>query len=166
MRYYKIIDLNGEVHLSVETGNGILENLTSVENDVVDILDLAKSASYSGDTIDNLARLILESGDPEKIPLTEVALSLDEIENCDYTVDRPFDPPEVWAAGVTYKNSEMERRRESETPDIYSNVYNADRPEIFFKSTSRPKACNSFTKTLKDSGIPASKVSSPRTTDS
>ena len=76
MRYYKIIDLNGEVHLSVETGNGILENLTSVENDVVDILDLAKSASYSGDTIDNLARLILESGDPEKIPLTEVALSL------------------------------------------------------------------------------------------
>ena len=42
----------------------------------------------------------------------------------------------MWAAGVTYKNSEMERRRESDTPDVYSNVYNADRPEVFLKSTS------------------------------
>ena len=136
MKYYRIIDLNGDAHLTVETGNGILENISSVENDVVDILDLAKSASYSGDTMDNLTRLILESGNPEQIPLGEVALSLADIENCDYTIDRPFDPPEVWAAGVTYKNSELERRRESETPDIYSNVYNADRPEIFFKSTA------------------------------
>ena len=66
MKYYRIIDLNGDVHLSVETGNGILENITSVENDVVNILDLAKSASYSGDTMDNLTRLILESGNPRK----------------------------------------------------------------------------------------------------
>ena len=54
----------------------------------------------------------------------------------DLRIDIPLDPPEVWAAGVTYKNSEMERRRESDTPDVYSNVYNADRPEVFLKSTS------------------------------
>tara|TARA_B100000700_G_scaffold230954_1_gene255538 strand:+ start:1858 stop:2742 length:885 start_codon:yes stop_codon:yes gene_type:complete len=47
----------------------------------------------------------------------------------------PFVPEEVWAAGVTYKNSEFERKRESSTPDLYSKVYNAERPEIFFKST-------------------------------
>ena len=47
----------------------------------------------------------------------------------------PFIPDEVWAAGVTYKNSEFERKRESSTPDIYAKVYNAKRPEIFFKST-------------------------------
>ena len=47
----------------------------------------------------------------------------------------PFIPEEVWAAGVTYKNSEFERKRESSTPDIYAKVYNAKRPEIFFKST-------------------------------
>jgi 2-dehydro-3-deoxy-D-arabinonate dehydratase len=30
----------------------------------------------------------------------------------------------------------MERRRESQTPDIYSRVYVAERPELFFKATA------------------------------
>jgi len=44
---------------------------------------------------------------------------------------------EVWAAGVTYKRSEEARREESDTPDIYSRVYSAKRPELFFKATPR-----------------------------
>jgi 2-dehydro-3-deoxy-D-arabinonate dehydratase len=44
---------------------------------------------------------------------------------------------EVWAAGVTYKRSEEARREESGTPDIYSQVYLAERPEIFFKANPR-----------------------------
>jgi 2-dehydro-3-deoxy-D-arabinonate dehydratase len=44
---------------------------------------------------------------------------------------------EVWAAGVTYKRSEEARMEESATPDIYSKVYRAERPEIFFKANPR-----------------------------
>ena len=44
---------------------------------------------------------------------------------------------EVWAAGVTYKRSEEARVEESATPDIYTKVYRADRPELFFKATPR-----------------------------
>lgn len=44
---------------------------------------------------------------------------------------------EVWAAGVTYKRSEEARVEESATPDIYSHVYRAERPELFFKATPR-----------------------------
>ncbi|HZR41772.1 MAG TPA: fumarylacetoacetate hydrolase family protein [Ktedonobacteraceae bacterium] len=44
---------------------------------------------------------------------------------------------EVWAAGVTYKRSEEARREESGTPDIYSHVYSATRPELFFKANAR-----------------------------
>ena len=44
---------------------------------------------------------------------------------------------EVWAAGVTYKRSEEARVEESTTPDIYSRVYRAERPEIFFKANAR-----------------------------
>jgi 2-dehydro-3-deoxy-D-arabinonate dehydratase len=44
---------------------------------------------------------------------------------------------EVWAAGVTYKQSEQARMEESGTPDIYANVYAAKRPELFFKATPR-----------------------------
>ena len=44
---------------------------------------------------------------------------------------------EVWAAGVTYKRSEEARMEESGTPDIYAQVYAAERPELFFKATPR-----------------------------
>jgi 2-dehydro-3-deoxy-D-arabinonate dehydratase len=44
---------------------------------------------------------------------------------------------EVWAAGVTYKQSEEVRKEESGTPDICAKVYTAQRPELFFKATPR-----------------------------
>src|SRR5438270_9198150 len=44
---------------------------------------------------------------------------------------------EVWAAGVTYQRSEEARVEESGTPDIYTRVYTAERPELFFKATPR-----------------------------
>ncbi len=44
---------------------------------------------------------------------------------------------EVWAAGVTYKQSEQARMEESGTPDVYAKVYTAKRPELFFKATPR-----------------------------
>src|SRR5438128_957227 len=44
---------------------------------------------------------------------------------------------EVWAAGVTYRRSEEARVEESGTPDIYTKVYSAERPELFFKATAR-----------------------------
>ncbi|HEV7666313.1 MAG TPA: fumarylacetoacetate hydrolase family protein [Chloroflexota bacterium] len=44
---------------------------------------------------------------------------------------------EVWAAGVTYRRSEEARVEESGTPDIYTRVYSADRPELFFKANAR-----------------------------
>jgi 2-dehydro-3-deoxy-D-arabinonate dehydratase len=43
---------------------------------------------------------------------------------------------EVWAAGVTYKRSVDARIEESETPDIYTRVYTASRPELFFKGVA------------------------------
>lgn len=48
----------------------------------------------------------------------------------------PIDAQEVWAAGVTYKRSQTARMEESEaSASCYDRVYNADRPELFFKAT-------------------------------
>jgi 2-dehydro-3-deoxy-D-arabinonate dehydratase len=44
---------------------------------------------------------------------------------------------EVWAAGVTYRRSAEARLEESGTPDIYTRVYAAERPELFFKANPR-----------------------------
>jgi 2-dehydro-3-deoxy-D-arabinonate dehydratase len=43
---------------------------------------------------------------------------------------------EVWASGVTYERSMDARVEESRTQDVYSRVYAAERPELFFKSVA------------------------------
>ncbi|MFG0288964.1 MAG: fumarylacetoacetate hydrolase family protein [Rhodopirellula sp. JB044] len=48
----------------------------------------------------------------------------------------PIDQQEVWAAGVTYRRSQTARMEESEAAaSCYDRVYQADRPELFFKAT-------------------------------
>jgi 2-dehydro-3-deoxy-D-arabinonate dehydratase len=44
---------------------------------------------------------------------------------------------ELWGAGVTYLRSRDARKEESGVPDVYQRVYEADRPELFFKGNSR-----------------------------
>jgi 2-dehydro-3-deoxy-D-arabinonate dehydratase len=47
----------------------------------------------------------------------------------------PVDRQEVWAAGVTYLQSRDARVDESEEAgDLYTRVYGAERPELFFKA--------------------------------
>jgi 2-dehydro-3-deoxy-D-arabinonate dehydratase len=47
----------------------------------------------------------------------------------------PIDPmTEVWAAGVTYLRSRAAREAESTAKDVYARVYEAGRPELFWKA--------------------------------
>lgn len=51
----------------------------------------------------------------------------------------PIGKQEVWAAGVTYsrsRNARMKESRQSGGGDFYDRVYDAERPEIFFKATA------------------------------
>ena len=52
----------------------------------------------------------------------------------------PVEAPEVWASGVTYERSKEARNEESQGASgqetVYDKVYQAERPEIFFKSTA------------------------------
>lgn len=41
---------------------------------------------------------------------------------------------EVWGSGVTYMRSREAREAESASADVYAKVYDAERPEIFFKA--------------------------------
>jgi len=52
----------------------------------------------------------------------------------------PIGTQEVWAAGVTYlrsKTARMEESKESGGATFYDKVYDAERPELFFKSTAQ-----------------------------
>ena len=54
-------------------------------------------------------------------------------------IQAPIQSQEIWACGVTYYRSKVGRQEESKDSggaDFYARVYEADRPEIFFKSTA------------------------------
>jgi 2-dehydro-3-deoxy-D-arabinonate dehydratase len=51
----------------------------------------------------------------------------------------PIESQEIWASGVTYmrsKEARMEEAKQAGGGDFYARVYDAERPELFFKSTA------------------------------
>jgi 2-dehydro-3-deoxy-D-arabinonate dehydratase len=68
----------------------------------------------------------------------------------------PISSQEVWACGVTYLRSKIGRQEESKDAgggDFYARVYEAERPEVFFKSTAhRVVGPNQQVRIRKDSG--------------
>lgn len=54
-------------------------------------------------------------------------------------LEAPIGSQELWASGVTYFHSKQGRQEESKKAggaDFYQHVYEAERPEIFFKATA------------------------------
>ena len=139
MKYYRLVASNGDSILAVETADGALSDLTSIDGELTEIEDLALASYLSGVDMDTLTSRLLEDWDePATYDLERIIE--DSRSGAGYlTLDRPFEPPEVWAAGVTYKASELERRGQSDTPDIYTSAHTAERPALFFKAT--PDRC-------------------------
>ena len=131
MKYYRLIDPLLGYMLAVEAEPGALSNLSSVEPGLQSLDELFKIASVARMEPDEVSRRIIQSEDIETYELDELIGETSEYPGLVWLAS-PVEAPEVWAAGVTYKSSEMERRRESDTPDVYSKVYGAERPELFF----------------------------------
>ncbi|HVO72385.1 MAG TPA: fumarylacetoacetate hydrolase family protein [Ignavibacteriaceae bacterium] len=55
-------------------------------------------------------------------------------------LEAPVQSQELWAAGVTYLRSKIERQEESKEAgggNFYAHVYEAERPELFFKAAKQ-----------------------------
>lgn len=116
MRYYHVGD-----SLVAADDDGAID-LTSAVPELGRFRDLARIAAGADMSIDEVAARHRGAADP-----------VAEAELADSAV--PCRPPEVWAAGVTYLISEQAREGESDTPEMYLDVYDAERPELFFKAT-------------------------------
>ena len=71
-------------------------------------------------------------------PAAEAGVSLESLPTGE-PAGEPLLPPvetyqEVWASGVTYLQSREARELESADADAYARVYDAERPELFFKA--------------------------------
>ncbi|MFB6308904.1 MAG: fumarylacetoacetate hydrolase family protein [Haloarculaceae archaeon] len=121
MRYHQLT-VRGERRLAVADGSETYD-LTSAASKLRTFGDLVRAADIADQSPDEIATRHIDD-----------AATLDEAEIAQQQTV-PVDADEVWAAGVTYRISEEAREEESEEPEIYLNVYDADRPEIFFKAT-------------------------------
>jgi 2-dehydro-3-deoxy-D-arabinonate dehydratase len=119
MRLCKIKLADGSRRVAVDDGASIrLLDLTQVENcrNLADVLHAPEPAGMAGFLIDPKARPI-------------------KAEEVQFLA--PIDRQEVWAAGVTYKRSQIARMEESETgASHYDRVYTAARPELFYKGSA------------------------------
>lgn len=113
----------------IQTDDGT-KHVALVEGDVVKLLDMTQ--------VENCKRLsdILHAPDPFGLTRFLVDQKAEPLAAGDVRFLPPVDYQEVWAAGVTYKRSQQARMEESEHgASHYDQVYDADRPELFFKST-------------------------------
>ncbi|SEK99636.1 2-dehydro-3-deoxy-D-arabinonate dehydratase [Maribacter orientalis] len=82
--------------------------------------------------------------DDDVIANTQIKLNeSNRIKDVNSILENELKPPiqsqELWASGVTYYNSKLGREEESKEAggsSFYAKVYEADRPELFFKATA------------------------------
>lgn len=94
-----------------------------------DFLTLLKEAEAAGSSPLALVEKLTAGAHPLSQSLEQLELLV------------PIEAPEVWAAGVTYERSREARNYEAtggrmDASTFYDKVYDAERPELFFKSTA------------------------------
>jgi 2-dehydro-3-deoxy-D-arabinonate dehydratase len=96
------------------------------------ILDESTIVDLSANGIESITELLEDSDLISRLETMPVSstLPMDEV-----VILTPVEKQEVWAAGVTYLRSKKARMEESDfSANAYDQVYDAPRPEIFFKS--------------------------------
>ncbi|MBZ2179111.1 MAG: fumarylacetoacetate hydrolase family protein [Acidobacteria bacterium] len=99
------------------------------------VFDGDKARPIPGHTLYDLIR----RSEVEKTPLTELASTMAATHKETAAPIIPLSPKEVWACGCTYEMSASFRDAEHNTREgFYRYVFDpANRPEVFFKGTSR-----------------------------
>ena len=107
---------SADVRIGIVTDNSAIQDLTPAGiTSLQSVLEQDDAVSY----LQGLSQTLSSTG-----------TSIDRVTLC-----APVEGQEVWAAGVTYLRSKKARMEESDfSASAYDRVYEAARPEIFFKS--------------------------------
>jgi 2-dehydro-3-deoxy-D-arabinonate dehydratase len=115
---------DGAVQLAAVQDSGIITDLPDS-----DFMALVYEARRQGVTVLSYVNEAVSRTAPSAVQLDSLELLV------------PIEAPEVWAAGVTYQRSREARNYEAtggkmDATTFYDKVYDAVRPELFFKSTA------------------------------
>ncbi|UOF92451.1 fumarylacetoacetate hydrolase family protein [Fodinisporobacter ferrooxydans] len=124
MRIFRYIDENGNITLAAMNDQNHMFPLA-----YRDFLHLVEEAEKQGVTPLTLVQQSIQNTSPLETSLEQLQLLV------------PIEAPEVWAAGVTYERSRDARNYEAtggklDAKTFYDKVYDAERPELFMKSTA------------------------------
>ncbi len=122
MRYYRTVE-DGAARL-VARDDEKAYDLTAAREGLDSFAALANVADVLGTGIDGVAEMVIDDA-----PLLDAG-------SVEARAAMPAVPDEVWAAGVTYQVSSDAREEESGRGELYQDVFEGDRPEIFFKATA------------------------------
>ena len=96
------------------------------------LVDAFTVADLSATGITSVTELLEDS---DRIQRVEALTGVPTVQLSEVKILTPVEQQEVWAAGVTYLRSKKARMEESDfSSNAYDLVYDAPRPEIFFKS--------------------------------
>ncbi|MFF1921223.1 fumarylacetoacetate hydrolase family protein [Streptomyces sp. NPDC058221] len=112
-RIVRFADDNGSVRTGISDGSGGIRSLGTPR--VADLLRLP---------LDRLRSLVEEAAGRRPDTDEDTVLILPPVDGL----------TELWAAGVTYERSREARVEESTEQSVYERVYEAERPELFFKA--------------------------------
>jgi 2-dehydro-3-deoxy-D-arabinonate dehydratase len=119
MKYFQVP--RGSDSRLVAVDGSVSYDLTSAPEGPATLTELLASADEGTSGLDEAAAAYVDDAEAVNFDASEAEL--------------PAEPPEVWASGVTYQISEEARQAESDKPDVYIDVYENERPEVFFKAT-------------------------------
>jgi 2-dehydro-3-deoxy-D-arabinonate dehydratase len=133
MRLFQVLDAQGRICPGALSG-GRAEVATAGQAGFATTLDLLTAADREG--LDLAGWFADQRRDRTAAEVDWTALEATG-RSGDFRLTIPVTPPEVWGAGVTYRRSADFRE---EGLGIYDKIYEAPRPELFFKATASRSA--------------------------
>ena len=130
MKYYRVLEQFGKIHLCAETSDGLLTSLTSVNDLVNSYEDLLDVADISGITVDNLTKNVLAQGKAVTFDLAElIKWSINKTGPA--CIIKPIEPEEMWAGGLgnmimdeeALSNANEDTKLAYNTPSISTTIY-------------------------------------------
>tara|TARA_B100000579_G_scaffold178229_2_gene145264 strand:- start:13536 stop:14456 length:921 start_codon:yes stop_codon:yes gene_type:complete len=98
MKYFRVLEEFGSVHLCVETNDNELTSLTSINDIVFDYKYLLDTSNVTGMKVDEISKKLLESNKGKTFKLDKlIESSINKTGPA--RIIRPIDPDEMWAEG-------------------------------------------------------------------
>jgi len=135
LKLVRFVRESNEAHLGLVLGDEVVD--LGFENPIALLIE----AVAWGESEEDYLRSVFDLERLRRYPYSDS----DENTQRSLGLSIPLPPPEVWGCGITYTRSRAARETETAVKGVYDHVYDAERPEVFFKATGHrcvgPNGC-------------------------